>query len=211
MYIIDESYFQSDLFIPNSNELNSSALDVLGQFIDSKARLCLKNALGYTLFSELDSYIVSGNLDPLAPQKWLNLVNGVEYTKGDTTYKWDGLIYTEGTKNQSLLAYYVYYYWLLNEQQKQTGVGTVSLQSKNATNVNATQTLVNVWNNFVTLYQFDCEDVYEYYYNTDRFFPFWVSSDSSNYVSLLKFLNDNEDDYPEASMRGVEYKNSFGL
>lgn len=211
MYLIDETYFQNDYFIPNTKELRDSSLTVLGQFVDKYARLLLKNSLGYTLFSDLDSNITNGVLDSGAPQKWLDLVNGKEYTKSGVTYKWQGLAFTEGTKKQSLLVPYVYYYWLLNEQQKQSGVGTVVVNSKNATNVNATQTLVNAWNDFVTLYEYDCENHYEYLYNDWLDFPYWWSNDSSNYVSLVKFLDDNEDDYTDAPLKRYNYKNSFGL
>lgn len=211
MYLINENDFQSDYFIPNTQELRESALTVLEQFVDNYARLLLKNALGYSNFNDLDSNVTNGVLDSGAPQKWLDLVNGVEYEKDGITYSWQGLVFEEGTKRQSLLVPYVYYYWLLNEQQKQSGVGTVVVNTKNATNVNATQTLVNAWNDFVTLYQYDCEDYYRYFYNISIDFPYWWSNDSTNYVSLVKFLRDNEDNYPDAPLNRYEYKNSFGL
>lgn len=210
MYLINETYFQSDYFIPNTQELRESSLTVLEQFVDKYARLCLKNALGYELFDDLNQDITDGVLDSGAEQRWLDLVNGATYTKDGVEYRWQGLAFTEGTKKQSLLVPYVYYYWLLNEQQKQSGVGTVVVNTKNATNVNATQTLVNSWNDFVTLYQYECDD-YGYFYNDFYDFPYWWTNDSTNYVSLVKFLKDNEDDYPDAPLTRYDYKNSFGL
>lgn len=204
MYIIDETYFQSDKAIPNSLELNSSVLNVLEQFIDVKSRLLLKNALGYELFNDLDSNITDGVIDALAPQKWLDLVNGIEYVKGMETLKWQGLIYTEGEKKSSLLADFVYYYWLENEAIKNTGVGLVTATSKNASNVNYGQTLSRHWNNFVIQYQGNLID-----YNT-LMFDFWHYRDN-NYVSLLQFLQDNDTEYPNATLLLYNLKNEFGI
>ena len=76
-YIIDETYFVRKYLVPNSQELNTGANKELQGYIDSMARLCLKDALGNVLFKDFDSNVTKGNLSSSAPQKWLNLVNGV--------------------------------------------------------------------------------------------------------------------------------------
>lgn len=204
MYIIDASYFQADKTIPNALELNSNVNTILEQFIDNKVRLLLKNALGYELFNDLDSNITDGVLDVGAPVKWENLVNGVEYTKGTETLKWQGLKFTEGTIKHSLLADFVYYYWLENEAIKNTGVGLVTVTSKNATNVSYNSTLTRHWNNFIIQYQGEL-----YNYNTWLFDFSWCKD--NNYVSLLQFLKDNDTDYNDATLRIYNFKNEFGI
>ena len=104
MYIIDVSYFIRELSIPNVNETLSESGMNLEYFIDEKVRLLLQKALGYQLFKDFDSNVVNGVLQATTPQKWVNLVEGVEYTKSGKPYKWNGLIYQDGAFKKSLLA-----------------------------------------------------------------------------------------------------------
>ena len=119
-YLIDETYFQRELFVPNADDTDRSAYTELQEFIDNKSRLLLKEVLGYTLFKDLDQNITNGILDAGAPQKWLNLVNGVEYVKDGYTYYWEGLLVQEGAFKKSLLANFVFYHWLYYKQTKYT-------------------------------------------------------------------------------------------
>lgn len=204
MYIINAFYFQGDKAIPNALELNSSVNEVLEYFIDNKVRLLLKNALGYELFAELDSYIVNGVLDVNAPQKWLNLVNGCEFTLNSKTFKWQGLKYTEGTVKISLLADFVYYYFIENEAIKNTGVGLVNVNSKNAKNVSYNSTLTKHWNSFILQYQGQLHE------QKHMFFDFNYTN-KTNFVSFINFLKYNEEDYPDANLHIYQLKNEFGI
>lgn len=189
MYIIDASYFQEDKVIPNANELNSNSVEVLNRLIDGKVRLFLKEILGFELFNDLDSNISNGVLNQNAPDKWNNLVNGYTYTKDGKTCRWQGLIYSDGTTNNSMLADLVYYYWLELNATSQTGVGLVQLKSKNAVNVSYNSLLSKHWNNFVRQYLIS----------------------SLGYVSLCEFIIDNKTDYPNIELKGYKFKNEFGL
>lgn len=212
-YLIDETYFQRELFVPNADDQDRSVYKDLQSFIDDKARLCLKEALGYTLFKDFDSYVTNGNLGSGAPQKWLDLVNGVEYTVNNDTYRWDGLLIEEGAFKRSVLAYYVYYHWLEYSQSTMSGVGEVVLNAKNAINVNSTQRMTSTWNDFVELYQGKkCKYNYsEYYHNGIKVID-WLSNDTNDYyVSLVKFLSDNDTDYPDASLKLYNTINQLGL
>lgn len=212
-YLIDETYFIRELFVPNADEQDRSAYSELQQFIDEKTRLCLKDALGYTLFKDLDSNITNGNLDEDAPQIWQNLVKGVEYTKDNELVKWDGLLIKEGAFKKSLLANFTFYYWLQYRQTQLSGVGEVVLQAKNAISVNSTQRQTSIWNEFVEMYQGKQSKFTrnEYYYKGVKVID-WLGNDTNNnYTSLVKFLSDNENDYPEASLKLYDYKNQLGL
>lgn len=212
-YIIDETYFVRKYLVPNSQELNTGANIELQGYIDSVARLCLKGALGNVLFKDFDSNVKNGNLDPVAPQKWLNLVNGVEYVLNDTTYTWEGLKQVNGAFKESLLTPFVFHQWLYDNQSKMSGVGEIVTIAKNAINVNSTQRLVSTWNDFVSMYQTGCSN-----YNPTVFYQEgvrvidWIGNNTnSDYVSLIKFLTDNVGDYPEASLKLYKTQNQLGL
>lgn len=212
-YLIDESYFQRELFVPNADDQDRSVYQELQQFIDEKARLCLKEVLGYTLFKDLDDNITDGNLDDAAPQKWKDLVNGKEYTKDGYTYYWQGLLINEGAFKKSLLANYVFYYWLYYNQSTMSGVGEVVLNAKNAININSTQRLTSVWNEFVEMYQGkQTKYTYSEYKRNGIKVIDWLGNNTNDYYSsLIMFLSDNEEDYPDAPLKMYNTINQFGL
>ena len=108
MYIIDKTYFIRNLHVPNTEEPTSDASIELEMSIDRYVRQFLQMTLGNVLFSDFDSYVIDGELEITAPQKWLNLVNGCEYTKDGIDYVWQGLKYELGLYKVSLLANYTY-------------------------------------------------------------------------------------------------------
>lgn len=213
MYLIDETYFNREIAIPNANELQGNASTELTEFIDGKVRLLLQEVLGYDLFTNLDADIASGVLKTDAQQRWKDLVNGLTYTKNDKQYRWKGLIYTEGTFKNSLLADYTYYFWLESKLSDMTGVGEVVQASKNAVSVNSTQRLVMTWNRFVKAVNggdyFDKRGVM-YWHGGVPVYDYFKTQQSM-YVDLFTFLKDNQTDYPDAPFTCFEYKNQFGL
>lgn len=213
MYLIDETYFQRELFVPNADDQDRSAYNDLQQFIDEKSRLLLKEVLGYSLFKDLDDNITNGVLDNNAPQKWKDLVNGKEYVKNGYTYYWQGLLITEGAFKKSLLANFVFYHWLYYNQSTMSGVGEVVLNAKNAININSTQRLTSVWNDFVEMYQGkQTKYAYSEYRRNGIKVIDWIGNDTNNYYSsLIVFLSDNEEDYPEAPLKMYNTINQFGL
>lgn len=213
MYLIDASYFIREIHVPNVNESNTDSGVKLDYFIDEKVRLLLSTkALGSVLFTQLDSNVTNGVLSNTAPQKWKDLVNGKTYTKDGKSYVWEGLLQTKGTFKKSLLAYYTYYYWLMDNVSTMGGVGEVRGEAKNAVNVNSTQRLTTIWNEFVRMYQGEnaCFKGVKYVYNGVPIADFY-NQNSGNYVSLLQYLKDNETDYPDATLEMFEFKNQLGL
>lgn len=214
MYIINDTDFQAPKReIPNLDEADSKAFAELELLIDEKCRLLLLDFLTVDQFQDLDSYLVDGMFPEDTsgiPQKWIDLVNGVEYTKNDINLIWNGLIYSKGTYKGSLLADYVYYYWLETQASYMTGVGDAKGQPKGAVLVNPTQRLINTWNEFVKQYQSDL------YGNWHLRFPiYWAWDDrcvrGGNEVSLIQFLSDHEEIYPNANRKFFEVKNQLGL
>lgn len=224
MYIIDDTYFKSlNREIPNLDEADSRAFAELERIIDEKCRLLLFDFLSVEQFQEFDSYLVDGlfpeNAQPYpmlpnyVPQKWIDLVNGVTYQANDVDLIWSGLIYEKGTYKGSLLADYVYSFWLEGMASYMTGVGDAKANPKGATLVNPTQRYVNTWNKFVEQYQgnnwYGSYNVWEFggmFYNV---FPLCYKKNSE--VSLLQFLSDKNEDYPNDNRKVFEVKNQLGL
>jgi len=213
MYLIDASYFNREIAIPNVNELQGNSATELTEFIDGKVRLLLQEVLGYDLFTDLNSDITNGVLKTDAEQKWKDLVNGKTYIKNGKNYRWKGLLFTEGTFKSSLLADYVYYFWLESKLTDMTGVGEVMQVSKNAVSVNSTQRLTNTWNRFVN--SVNGGESYGrrgiMYWNVGVPIYDYSHADKSYYVDLFTFLKDNQTNYPDAPFTCFEYKNQFGL
>lgn len=209
MLYIDNTYFTKQLSVPNTEEPTSDASIELELSIDRYVSQFLKETLGNVLYSDLKANTTDGELIPLAPQRWINLVDGVEYVKDDVTYTWQGLKYSDGAFKVSLLANYVY----LNQYQTTTNtmMGQVALDGKNGILADSTPHLVEIWNDFVEMYQgsYNCNPSISYV-NGAKFVDYYGNSESG-YVSYLQFLRDSESDYPNVPANVIEYKNSLGL
>lgn len=93
-----------------------------------------------------------------------------------------------------------------------SGVGNVVIEAKNATNVNNTQISTTVWNEFVNQYQSDYHTrPYNYIYNGVHVVDWLGYNNESGFVSLVKFLSDNDTDYPDATLKMYDFKNQLGL
>lgn len=223
MYIINDTYFQSPKReVPNLNEPDSKTFAELQLLIDEKCRLLLLDFLTVEQFQDLDSYLVDGMFpevyqpDPLlpnyVPQKWIDLVTGCTYQVNNVDLAWKGLAYSLGTSKHSLLADYVYYFWLESQVSYMTGVGDAKGNPKGAILVNPTQRIVTVWNDFLKQYQAnrqgDWRNLYcfehPYYWGDYGFI-------NTNEVSLIQFLSYNEEQYPNDNRKFFEIKNQLGL
>lgn len=213
MYIINDTYFQAPKReIPNLDESDSKSFAELELLIDEKCRLLLLDFLTSEQVTELESYLVNGILPTPptgVPQKWVDLVNGKTYTKNGVELRWIGLIYTKGTYKGSLLADYVYSFWLESQVSYMTGVGDAKGQPKGAVLVNPTQRYVNTWNEFVKAYQSNRDGYCDWMggYLFYRYRSEW----KTNEVSLIQFLSDNDDIYPNDNIKFFEVKNQLGF
>lgn len=216
MYIANETYFQAPKReIPNLDEADSKAFAELERMSDYYGRLLMSYILTPAELTEFNSFLVNGIFPSDTtgiPQKWIDLVNGKAYTKNDVSLVWNGLIYSKGTYKGSVIADYVYHYWLETQVSYMTGVGDAKGQPKGAILVNPTQRIITVWNEFVKQYQGVCLasgfDWFSYgtYY---ELFPQYYYKDSE--VSLIQFLNDNQEVYTSENRQFFEVKNQLGL
>lgn len=209
MYLIDKTYFREILNIPSINEVNNDISDTLNYNINKYVRLFMQEFLGVELFSDFDNHLIGGVLDDNAPQKWLNLINGVVYTINNKTFKWKGLIYKEGEMKISLLANLVYYYSFQNSIN--SSVGQVVVNPRNATNINPSEHLTRVWNEFIEMYQGNYNVNPIQYYHNEELFLDCCNNRQSGFVSLLQFVRDKKDDYVGINAPCLNYINRFGL
>ena len=213
MYIIDETYFQTPKReIPNLDEADSKSFVELERLVDYYGRLFMSYILTPEELTEFNTFLVNGIFPSVTtgiPQKWIDLVNGVTYESNDVNLVWNGLIYSKGTYKGSVIADYVYSYWLEAQVSYMTGVGDAKGQPKRAILVNPTQRVVNIWNEFVGQYQ----EVWTYSngWNWFNYNLYPVCYTQNNEVSLIQFLQDNQTDYTSENRQFFEVKNQLGL
>jgi len=216
MYIINESYFQKELVIPTSSNIDVACTETSFEtYIDKDARLLLQRLLGSVGFTALDSLIVNG-VYQADGSLWDDLVNGTTYTKNDNTYTWKGLAYEEGSFKGSVLAYYVYCKWLEFQLSKQTGMGEAKGNAINSMGINATHRYVTTWNNFIEMYQgTGVEQRGLTIINGIPFYDYFGGSEDDQFVSLVTYIKDNISDYEAINvyptLKLYEAKNTLGV
>lgn len=222
--ITNDSYYKLDIYIPNvvndEPEVNDISNNTeLQNAMSQYEREALQYLLGYNLYNEFsnqfdidadDNWTIKASAD----QKWLDLLNGTTYTIDGVNYTWRGLIYKDGNLDKSLLAYYVYYYFLANDVDHYSSVGVETETAKNATRVSAIAKAVKAWHNFYI------QSVG--HYNTPAYVTNssgcvgidWFGSDNSA-RSLYQFIRDTNNQTPDTyeDWQPTMFKdiNQFGL
>ena len=164
--LIDSTYFINDIIVPTSSD-NSA---VLTTFITKYEREVLIKLFGYELYK-----LVAAYENPGSTQRIIDIVEGKEYTVGSTTIKWNGLINDEKI---SLIAYYVYYYWMRNLASTSSLIGEIISNSDNAINVSIDSKLSYSWHKCFELYggvnnKWDSESCYNFLVNNESTYPEW--------------------------------------
>ena len=210
--IIDSQYFQTkELYIPNAVSQPSigsvlpTASMQLAQEIESIEQSLLLDILGYEQLQELNAqFETNGDWIATPIQKWVDLVDG----KDD----WKGLRYSIGTKKISLIAYYVFFYYLGMDFQTYSTTGMQIPQAENSVMNDPSVKQVSVWNKFVLMYVGTGMN-----YNGDitsnwngQFISFG-NTHIGNEVTLYKFLSDNRDVYDITKFRNKTPLNYFGI
>lgn len=206
-YLINETdYFVRELVLPDTSEIDvSSVANPFDNWIDTEARNVLQGAFGFVLFDDFDSNVVNGVYVPAVP-KWDRMVNGAIYLFEGQNYKYEGLLFQEGAVQRSLLAYYVFSKWMKPYLSTLTVFGDQAGFAANSIAADGRVREVNAWNNFVRLYGGDV-NIWQVASGISR------DSDIQNtrYVSLLKFLLQNKNDYPDAALKVHGFKNRFSI
>lgn len=210
MFIIDDSYFTGKINVPNVTEYNGSTVEAIEDYINKYGRLFMRETLGNVLFKDLMLNLDNGELKTDATQKWVDLINGKEYTKNGETYTWQGIKGGCDLYKESVLAYFIYLNYF--EITFFTGFSLASTEAKNSTVINPSNHLVEIHNDFVSLYQGSCTyNPVSYFHSNEVIFRDYYHSNDSGYVSYMQFLMDNETDYPNVPIKPLQFKNSLGI
>jgi len=138
--IIDTSFFVGELDIPTNNANVEPALTA---FIVKYEKQFLIGLLGYELYLLFKNAI---SVDPIVDPIYLKLLHGDTYQYKDVVYFWEGfkeiIVAPDAQadppvvgKYRSIITNYVYYWWIRNQETKNTGIGVVSTKSENAVKV----------------------------------------------------------------------------
>jgi hypothetical protein len=158
--LITPSFFFGEINIPNSDSTDiSESIEASIAFNEPE---CLKKILGYDLAVLVDTTSTD--------QRIIDLIQGVSYVdSANKTKKWRGLIYQSGGLNFSLIAFYIYYFYMKDKAIWNSGTGTVVPEGNVAMAVSPGFKMMNAYNIFVRqnreLYDFmiSSEDVYPEY------------------------------------------------
>jgi hypothetical protein len=163
--LITSDYFIREINLPG-NVLTGDLSDIT-PYIVQYERLALVSLLGFPLYK-----VLKAEIDAAAyTTKWDRLVNGHEYTVdyqgAETTVKWNGLVNSE---YRSLLAYFIFYYYLKFHSTLTSSRGQLLAHSENAQAFAPGQAMVNAWNFAIDLYGQSYDDLvtpsaYNFLYN----------------------------------------------
>ena len=198
--IAPRSCYVSPIDIPNidSSEPNgnlSGNATKLDNFREGYERDVLIKCLGYPLYKELqDSLEVLENateqtVKASADQKWKDLVNGKTYQIDGVNVIWDGLIFKEGVYNRSLIAQYVYYHFMDDNESQNTTTGRQSEKTKNSNKVSVAPSAVKAWRKFFEM----TVGVYNtpiHYYEGGRLAGIDYFGSDNGQRSLYQFIDD---------------------
>lgn len=141
MSIIDNTYFKGRINIPAIS--GSGATDtvtgdtVTTTFIPLYETEYLKKALGYNMWKAFTEALAG-----TPATKWTDLRDGVDYTVGDVTYRWNGF---KNSEKVSPIAYYVYCEYMSEMAVKTTAQGAVVDTKQNSTGVSSAQKISIAW------------------------------------------------------------------
>jgi hypothetical protein len=156
--LIDISFFVADINIPNTDQpLVEERLDY---FITKYEKEFLRDLLGVALYN---AFVAGLAEDPIAA-KWTNLKSGCSYTGQDgRAAVWRGIVETlvepvtavgdtpaVAGEYQSMIANYVYYWYMRNGATQSSGVGEVVTNAENATIASPKQKMASAWNEMST-------------------------------------------------------------
>lgn len=142
MALIDASYFVGELNIPNTSKPGVS--ERLTHFIAKREEELLRSLLGVELHEAYKAGIAVAEPD----QKWKDLRDGKVYDGYGIMYKWMGL--RVAATKESLIANYVYYWWMRDKTTITTEVGEVDVEAdKSTAKSNSKAKQCRAWNEMV--------------------------------------------------------------
>ena len=140
--IIDQSYFVGEINIPGTDK--PDVQERLTWFIAKYEPVLLRALLGHTLYKAFLAGKGAGEVP--GEQRFLDLLNGVEFSTGSRTEYWPGLIQPGEGYGRSLIANYVYYWYMRDQASQTTAVGEAQAGTDGAARVSPALKMVRAWN-----------------------------------------------------------------
>jgi hypothetical protein len=161
--LIDKTYFVGDIWLP-VDEIESE----INTLIAREQKNILIKCLGFELYKELEGEI-SG--DYVGGDEWDKLCNGTTWTDGlNYLREWVGF---RNDEKESLIAYWVYYKYLVNSSTNVSAAGGKIMASENSVNIdtrakqeyayNKVIDLMNELDDFINQANMDVPDTYDNY------------------------------------------------
>ena len=141
MALITTDYFVNEINVPDIGSTYSN----LSEYIDRYEPEVLRRLLGETLYQDVAAYDAD-----TSSQAIIDLVTGKDYTLGEYTVSWKGLVNTDDYI--SLIAYYVYYFYLRDQVDRLASTGYVTSTHENSRAVWANDKMHAVWHSMRELY-----------------------------------------------------------
>lgn len=139
--IIDYTYFVGKTILPQVG--NTEGRSTVESFIETYETEYLKKVLGYDLWKAFtDGIEGSGTPD----QRWVDLLEGAEYTCQSHTKLWPGF-----EAKPSPISQYVYYQFMQDGAINNTLVGTATQAVDNNNKVAPFEKMIDAWNDMVEL------------------------------------------------------------
>jgi len=217
MSITNASFYKGQLNLPNIGTTSSSIGGGSENFLDFILEFeeeALVFALGRKLYTEfiVDNTDGNGVVNPGADPKWFDLMDGTTYTKSGVEYNWKGIKYNSNGRNYSLLAYYVYYRYVNEQQSYVSDVGTVSPEAANSEKTSAIRRSVKAYQNFLKIYGENCTTHRNFYYHNGILIKdYYGNRDNTGDVTLYRFLLDHEENYDNWKFTSLENINTFQI
>lgn len=165
--IIDVSFFQGgQTEIAQSTEASVAA--TVNRYINTLEQDFLRELLGY----ELSKLFQAGYA---SVAKYQALLNGAEYVNrfGDAD-KFRGIVFTDGLdgRKRSMIANYIYYYYLRQETTFTSGSGEKEIAAMNAEKASSRMKQVRAWNEMVKW----VKQLWEFLYVNQSDYPAYFNS-----------------------------------
>lgn len=175
MPLIDRTYFIGEINLPNTNQ--TAVQENIDYLISKREPELLTQLFGYGMYK---AFIAGLQEDPV-PQRWIDLRDGVDYTDTDGEERhWMGLVAKVDEPKESLIANYVYYWFLRKEATQTSGVGETVTKTENSVRTSPVAKQVRAWNEMVTW----IGELFNFLQVKKADYPEWKPVDSCQWENL---------------------------
>lgn len=177
--LINTSFFVRDINLVNVTD--AKILERINSFITKYEPQCLLNILGYPLYKLFGTE---------SSVRMTSILSGQEYTCNGEVCKWRGLVHDT---DQSLIAYYIYFFFQEASATQTTGVSTAVKKTEAGVSVSPADKMVNAWNNFSSETYELISFLWNYQISSLRVYPefsstqFWVSKEYARPINIFGF------------------------